>query len=56
VAGADTTAETENGVFEDTTDGIVVWNSISIAAAKEIELSNAFLDLLRQVAEKDPDW
>jgi hypothetical protein len=34
----------------------VVLNSRSIAAAKEIELSNAFLDLLRQVGEKDPDW
>jgi hypothetical protein len=45
-------------VFEDTADGIVVVNSISIlvAAAKEIELSKAFLDLLRQVGEKDPDW
>jgi molybdopterin-binding protein len=43
-------------VFEDTADGIVVVNSISIAAAKEIELSNAFLDLLSQVGEKDPDW
>jgi hypothetical protein len=42
-------------VFEGTADGIVVSNSISIAAAKEIELSKAFLDLPRQVGEKDPD-
>jgi molybdopterin-binding protein len=38
-AGADTTAEAVNGVFEDTADGIVALSSISIAAAKEIELS-----------------
>jgi hypothetical protein len=42
-------------VFKDTADGIVVLNSISIAAAKEIELSKAFLDLPRQMDEKDPD-
>jgi hypothetical protein len=29
---------------------------MSIAAAKEMELSKAFLDLLRQSAEKDPEW
>jgi hypothetical protein len=56
VADADTMAEAVNGVFEDTTGGIMVVNLISIAAAKEIELSKAFLDLLRQVGEKDPDW
>jgi uncharacterized NAD(P)/FAD-binding protein YdhS len=27
-----------------------------IAAAKEMELSKAFLDLLRQASEKDPEW
>jgi hypothetical protein len=40
-------AETANGVIEDTADGIVVLSSRSIAAAKEMELSTAFLDLLR---------
>jgi uncharacterized NAD(P)/FAD-binding protein YdhS len=29
---------------------------MSIASAKEMELSEAFLDLLRQAAEKDPEW
>jgi hypothetical protein len=29
VAGADTTAEAANGVFEDTSDRIVVWSSTS---------------------------
>jgi hypothetical protein len=50
--------DTANGVFKDTADGIVVLSSMSIAAseAKEIALSNAFLDLLRQAAEKDPEW
>jgi hypothetical protein len=40
-------------VFEDTAEGIVVLSSMSIAAseAKEMELSSAFLDFLRQVAE-----
>jgi hypothetical protein len=56
VAGADTTAEAVNGVFEDTAGGIVVWSSRSIAAAKETELSNAFLDLLHQAGEKHPRW
>jgi hypothetical protein len=52
------TSETVNGVFEDTTDGVVVLSSMSIAAskAKEMELSSAFLDLLRQAGEKDPEW
>jgi hypothetical protein len=48
VAGADTTAEAVNGVSENTAG--------SIAAAKEIELSNAFLDLLHQAGEKHPRW
>jgi hypothetical protein len=39
VADADTMAEAVNGVFEDTTGGIMVLNSISKAAAKEMELS-----------------
>jgi hypothetical protein len=39
VVGADTTAEAVNGVFEDTADGIVALSSMSIAAAKEMELS-----------------
>jgi hypothetical protein len=39
VAGADTMADAVNGVFEDTADGIVALSSISIAAAKEMELS-----------------
>jgi hypothetical protein len=56
VAGADTMADAVNGVFENTAGGIVVLNSRSIAAAKEIELSNALLDLLRQAGEKDPEW
>jgi hypothetical protein len=42
VAGADTIAEAVNGVFEDTTGGIVAVSSIFITAAKETELSNAF--------------
>jgi hypothetical protein len=29
---------------------------MSIASAKERELSEEFLDLLRQAAEKDPEW
>jgi hypothetical protein len=39
VAGADTTAEAVDGVFEDTAGGIVLLSSMSIAAAKEMELS-----------------
>jgi hypothetical protein len=39
VAGDDTTAEAVNGVFEDTAGGIVLLSSMSIAAAKEMELS-----------------
>jgi hypothetical protein len=52
------TPETVHGVFEDTADGIVVLSSIAIAAnaAKEIELSTTFLDLIRAAAEKDPEW
>jgi hypothetical protein len=36
-----------NGVFEDTTGGIMVVSLIFITAVQETELSNAFLDLLR---------
>jgi hypothetical protein len=52
------TPETVHGVFEDTANGIVVLNSIAIAAnaAKEIELSTTFLDLIRAAAKKDPEW
>jgi hypothetical protein len=39
VAGADTTAEAVDGVFEDTAGGIVLLSSMSIAAAKEMEIS-----------------
>jgi hypothetical protein len=49
-------AEAVNGVFEDTTGGIVAVSSIFITAAKDTELSNAFSDLLRQAGEKDPEW
>jgi hypothetical protein len=50
-AGADTTAEAANGVLEDTADRSVVWSSIS----KLMEISKAFLDLLRSAAKKDPE-
>jgi hypothetical protein len=56
VAGAHTIAETADRVFEDTADGIVVLSSMTIAAAKEMVVSLAFLDLLRQASEKDPEW
>jgi hypothetical protein len=39
VAGADTTAEAVDGVFEHTAGGIVLLSSMSIAAAEEMELS-----------------
>jgi hypothetical protein len=55
VAGADTMAGAVNGVFEDTTGGIGAVSSVFITAAKETELSNAFLDLLHQAGEKDPE-
>jgi hypothetical protein len=53
---ADTDAEAVNGVFEDTTSGIMVVSLIFITAVQETELSNAFLDLLRQAGEQDPEW
>jgi hypothetical protein len=56
VADADTMAEAVNGVFEDTTGGIMVVSLIYITAVQETELSNAFLDLLRQAGEQDSEW
>jgi hypothetical protein len=52
-ASTDKIAETANGVFEDTADGMVVVSSMSIAAAKEMELSKAFVDLLRSRMASD---
>jgi hypothetical protein len=49
-------AEAVNGVFEDTTGGIMVVSLIFITAVQETELSNAFLDLLRQAGEQDSEW